>query len=221
MASLICLHYQVSSQTLLPGSPHIGQAIVPESGQGGLISSDLQATRSLPHSGFHPCGLAPWEPPPPNTQATAGNASPQGTWCSVPAQPPAPTRVLNPGRAEVGAALGADMGEGGGEKERTGWAPDLSSVPRRDHLGCRVTYPTPPLKHQEGKTELVHFIDKSRGQDRAIAYNLSGAFSGPGMGSTTYGTPGLKYRFPLDCYWQPQVSPSPPNSQGLATPCHY
>lgn len=63
MASLICLHYQVSSQTLLPGSPHIGQAIVPESGQGGLISSDLQATRSLPHSGFHPCGLAPWEPP--------------------------------------------------------------------------------------------------------------------------------------------------------------
>lgn len=118
MAFLICLHYQVSSQTLLLGSPHIGQAIVPESEQGGLISSDLGATLSLPHSGFHPCGLAPWEPP--NTQATAGNASPQGTWCSVPAQPPAPTRVLNPGRAEVGAALGAGMGEVGERKELAG-----------------------------------------------------------------------------------------------------
>lgn len=134
---------------------------------------------------------------PPNIQATAGNASPRGTWCSVPAQPPAPTRVLNPGRAEVGAALGADMGEGGGEKERTGWAPDLSSVPRRDHLGCRVTYPTPPPKHREGKTELVHFINKSRGQDRATAHDLSGAFPGPGMGSTAYGTAWPKIPLPL------------------------
>jgi hypothetical protein len=124
---------------------------------------------------------------PPNTQATAGSASPLGTWCSVPAQPPAPTRVLNPGRAEVGAALGADMGEGGGEKERTGWAPGLSSVPRRDHLGSRVRYSTPHPKHQEGKTELVHFIDKSRGQERGIACCPSGAFPGSGMGSTAHG----------------------------------
>lgn len=113
------------------------------------------------------------------------------------------------------------MGEGGGEKERTGWAPDLSSVPRRDHLGCRVTYPTPPLKHQEGKTELVHFIDKSRGQDRAIADYLSGVSLVLAWGLLLMGLPGLKYRFPLDCYWQSQVSPSPPISQGLATPCHY
>lgn len=28
---------------------------------------------------------------------------------------------------------------------------------------------TPPPKHQEGKTELVHSIDRSRGQDGAIA----------------------------------------------------
>lgn len=41
----------------------IGQDTMPRSGQGWLVSSDLGATPSLPHAGFHPCGLAPWEPP--------------------------------------------------------------------------------------------------------------------------------------------------------------
>lgn len=61
-ASLNGISYP-SFQTLLREALTIGQDPVPRSGQGWLVSSDLGATPSLPHAGFHLCGLAPWEPP--------------------------------------------------------------------------------------------------------------------------------------------------------------
>lgn len=68
--------------------PHTGQDIVPESGQGGFISSVLGATPSLPHSGFHPCGLAPWEPPKHTSHCRKCISSGNMVFCPCPATRP-------------------------------------------------------------------------------------------------------------------------------------